>query len=289
MSNLSLDIQNLMLLSPLIAIIMNFIFKLINEIKEFFEKRSKRYLFLRILKEYDAIKRCIDSVSQKTSDYLRPKNIRRMYNTIIIISAIIFIVLPYLKYQNLDSSTLILLLSFISLGPIFIGLIFLVAVLSILLTAISKEKSIYIYWTLLAMEGAIIGYLIASYLSYAYLYISFKKIGIDETQLTKLFLLIFAAIFLVLFTSKIISFPFISSIRKNTEIEVIEAFRNSIPFIIAGTSNHTIRGRLWDFFDKEVIKIENIGIVSIPWNEISWIEVIENEEQNNKGPVQVKG
>ncbi len=59
--------------------------------------------------------------------------------------------------------------------------------------------------------------------------------------------------------------------------EKLEKFREKLPYVVISTKNSAIiEGVLWDFLDSDKITIKSIGFISIPWNEISWIEVIDS-------------
>ncbi len=63
----------------------------------------------------------------------------------------------------------------------------------------------------------------------------------------------------------------------------LEESRNKLPFLSISTRSNKARGCIWNLFDDEVLILKTLGgnFIYIPWNEISWVEVIEKESQNN--------
>ncbi len=250
------------------------------EIGELFKRTRKRRLFLKILRANKNIKKFYDSISQEILHKLHPKIILITYLIVIFSSTLFFIIGSYLKFSDFKTSALILLISFITLTPIYFILILIFLITSIISLKASKEHYIYVYWMLMSLEGFIIGHLVAAYISYAYLYNFSKTIGIDESQLTKFFLLILIIFFTLLLTSIIISKFLTADIKRSIEENTIQNFRANSPCVTVATIHHTFKGKLWNFLDNDVIQIKCNGIVSIPWNEISWIEVIDTKNQN---------
>ena len=124
-------------------------------VKEGLEKRSKRHLFIEVLKECKAIKECLETLSRKTSNLLQPRYIKKTNLVIIFGAAVFFIVAPYIKFLDFNLTALVILLSFTALGTIYILVLIIFVILSVLSATLFKEKSLYAYWMLLAVNGTI--------------------------------------------------------------------------------------------------------------------------------------
>lgn len=247
---------------------------LVKEVRDIIIGNRKRKLFIKILRENSAIEECFDLASKLFRDYLNPKIINYTYYLIILSSFVFFVVYPYFKYHDLKTSALISLLGFIALGPLYFLIMTTFVVISMVLSGLSKDKWVYSYWVIRALEAFIIGNLIASYFFYAYLYNSSKLIGIDETQLTNLFLIILMIVLVLLFVSVVSSRPGVNDIKKLKNNEAIARFRFVAPYVVVATPSGLIEGRIWNIYD-DVLQIKNLGVISIPWNNILWIEVID--------------
>lgn len=63
-------------------------------------------------------------------------------------------------------------------------------------------------------------------------------------------------------------------IKKLKNNEAIARFRFVAPYVVVATPSGLIEGRIWNIYD-DVLQIKNLGVISIPWNNILWIEVID--------------
>lgn len=64
----------------------------------------------------------------------------------------------------------------------------------------------------------------------------------------------------------------------------LSKFRDRLPHLKISTKSTETEGYIWNLFDSKtlILKTPSGSYIYIPWNEISWIEVIEREEQNDE-------
>uniref|UniRef100_A0AAT9J7S0 Uncharacterized protein n=1 Tax=Pleomorphic virus ThalV2 TaxID=3115753 RepID=A0AAT9J7S0_9VIRU len=106
---------------------------------------------------------------------------------------------------------------------------------------------------------------------------------IYPTKLSAYSLIILFFLFFFTILDRIIGTRIKRGVQRLIELDKIDDFRGIFPKLKICTSCGVISGNLWDLTDQSIF-LKSIGIVSVPWDEISWIEVIENEEQSNETP-----
>jgi len=114
---------------------------------------------------------------------------------------------------------------------------------------------------------------------------------LEPKDIVKYSLISLIALFLAILFIVMDHFVISSRIKIRTlkliEFNKINSFRDRFPMLNVCTACGVTSGILWAITEQSLL-LNSTGVITIPWNEISWIEVIENEKQSNETPKKTK-